>query len=522
MRAWRLTWRGVGIAGVGVALTTVLVALLERVVGVPDASSLYLVAVVVSAMVAGTGAALLTAVAAIIAHHLLITGSSLDLLDTDTSEWLSLALLSFVGVSVGQLVALQRRRTEDAESREHEAQDLYELTRVLATRTSTEDALGRIAAILRVKAEMEQVWFALGADEREEIIAADPAGRPVPPAGGTVALLRRTGEQGTAEWVMIHAPASQAAAPRPGVIRHRVIIEANGGKLGSIWGLRDRSAGPIDPTSSRLLAAAADQVGQAIRQDRLAAQAAEARIARESSALKSALVESVSHDLRTPLAAIRAAAGALADPKVALDRAERAAAADSIDREAERLDRMVTDLLDLGRIEGGTLRATREAVELRELVDRAVERAEHGQHLSLDGNRIDAQLGETWVDADPILLEQAVSNVLENALRYTPPDAVVRVSTSQPADADRVRLSIEDSGPGVTDAELPRLFEKFYRAGSVSSSARAGSGLGLSIVLGFVEAMGGEVSLRRSALGGLAVDLDLVQTRMPAELLAAS
>jgi two-component system sensor histidine kinase KdpD len=499
-----------------VFLATLGVAILEGPVGIPNASTLYLVAVVVSAMVAGTGAALGTAVLSVLAYDLLFTAPTMTLHITDTGEWLSLVLLSFVGITVGQLVAILRRRAEEAHEREQESQDLFAISRVLATRDSTEAALGSIAPILRQRTGLERVWFGLGPMLAQERVVAD-TGTGSLPTSTSIAQLRRAAEGSPGEWVILHAPAQLRREASTG-LRHRVVIETADGAVGSIWGVRERSAPEVDRSAGRLLAAAADQIGQALHQDRLAGQAHQVRIAQEGDALKSALVESVSHDLRIPLASIRAAAGPLIDPAARLSPTQVREAGSAIDREARRLDRLVAGLLDLGRIQSGSLQASREAVELREVLSRATARLVDRLPDDVDAASIEVDLEETWVDADPLLLQQAIGNVIENAVRHTPRGTRVLVHTTRSTDPPTIRLTVEDAGPGVPPEALPRLFDRFFRLVPPGTKRRPGSGIGLSVARGFAEAMGGTISARQSELGGLAIDLFLPATVMPAHL----
>src|SRR6185369_2152482 len=228
-----------------------------------------------------------------------------------------------------------------------------------------------------------------------------------------------------------------------------------------------------DRTETRLLAAAADQAGQALAQDRLAAEAQAAEIARQSDALKSALLQSVSHDLRTPLATIRAAAGTLR-PGSGLGPADQAESADAIDREVEYLNRLVTNLLDLSRIEAGALRAERDVFELDDLVGRTLDRL--GPRLA--DRPIETSLAVQPVEVDPVFVDEAVTNILENAIKYTAPGTPIRVSAL-------------DGGDGVPDAALPSLFEKFYRVPGGQAGSRSGTGIGLAVVQGLIEATGG-------------------------------
>jgi two-component system sensor histidine kinase KdpD len=293
---------------------------------------------------------------------------------------------------------------------------------------------------------------------------------------------------------------------------YRVSCEAQGLRAGSIWALRLRGQPEPDRTETRLLAAAADQIGQVLAHDRLAAESQAAEIARQSDELKSALLQSVSHDLRTPLATIRAAAGSLRSDSP-LAPADRDESVEAIDREVEYLNRLVTNLLDLSRIEGGALHADRDVFELDDLIGRSLQRL----RPRLGSRTVETALDVPPVVVDPVFLDGAVTNIVENAIKYTPADAPVRFSATA-IEGDRIRLSIEDGGPGVPPESLPRLFEKFYRVPGRARGSRSGTGIGLAVVRGLVEAMGGAVHARRSDLGGLAVDLDLPVAKVPADL----
>jgi two-component system sensor histidine kinase KdpD len=274
------------------------------------------------------------------------------------------------------------------------------------------------------------------------------------------------------------------------------------------------AAGHPDLSETRLISAAADQVGQALAQDQLAAEAGAAEVARQSDALKSALLQSVSHDLRTPLATIRAAAGTLR-PDSGLDAPGRDASAGAIEREVARLDRIVANLLDLGRIEAGALRAELDVYELDDLAGRTIDRM--APRLARHDLRI--ELAALPVLVDPVFLDEALTNLLDNAIKFAGPSAVIRVASSRAG--DRVRLVVEDSGPGVPEEALERLFEPFHREIVPGRDGRPGTGIGLAVVRGLVAAMGGASRASASSLGGLAVHLDLPIARLPADLEAA-
>ena len=504
---------GLAVAISSLAVATLGVALLEALVGVPNASAVYLVAVVATALVAGAPVAVAVSVASFLLYDFFFTAPFHTFTISDPGEWVSVILLLFVGIVVGQLAALQRSRTEDARAREREARALFQVSRALATRESTDAVLPIMAKILRGEAGMERVWIALGSDARERVAADSGTDqRPVLPALQRV--LRRMPGNEPAQWVSVHQP-GQPRAHGGGLEAYRIRIEAGGGVLGSVWALRDRSAGEPDRTETRLLAAAADQTGQALAHDRLAAEARAAEIAQQSDELKSALLQSVSHDLRTPLATIRAAAGTLR-PGSGLSPNDQAESVDAIDREVEYLNRLVTNLLDLSRIEAGALRAERDVFELDDLVGQTLERLRQ----RLAGRPLDVDLGAQPVEVDPIFLDEAVTNALENAIKYTPAGTRIRLKATRLADEPLVRLTIEDAGPGVPTEHLSRLFDKFYRAPGAPRSSRSGVGIGLAVARGLTVAMGGRAAARRSELGGLAIDLDLPLATVPTDLAA--
>jgi two-component system sensor histidine kinase KdpD len=267
--------------------------------------------------------------------------------------------------------------------------------------------------------------------------------------------------------------------------------------------------GDPDPIETRLLAAAADQVGLALAHDRLAAESQAAEVARQSDAIKSALLQSVSHDLRTPLATIRAAAGTLV-PDSGLDPDEQRESVAAIDREVEYLNRLVTNMLDLSRIEAGALLAERDVYELDDLVGRSLDRLKR----RIGDRPLEVDLDAPPVEVDPTFLDEAFVNIVENTLKYTPPGTPLRVCAAG-LDVATIRLTIEDAGPGVPDAALDRLFDKFYRVPGGKAGSRSGTGVGLAVVRGLIEATGGRVQARRGELGGLAIDLDLPRAPAP-------
>ncbi len=492
------------------AAATLAVGYLQDVLGVPNPSAVYLVAVVLTAFAAGTPGAIVASIASFLLYDYLYTAPRHTFTIDQPGVWLSVILVLFVGVVVGQLVALERSRTEIARSREREAYALFRLSRALATRVSTLAVLPEIVDILGSETRMMRVWIALGVDDATERVAADTEDGSRAAVPGLVRVLQRMPGDTPAKWLRVHRP-SQRSRAGSGMEGYRVRIEAGGTNFGSVWALRVREEADPDRTETRLLAAAADQLSQALAHDRLAAESQAAEIARQSDALKSALLQSVSHDLRTPLATIRAAGGTLR-PGRTPSQDDLAETAETIDREVDYLNRLVTNLLDLSRIEAGALRAERDVFELDTLVGATLDRL----RSRLAGRPLEVALHVSPVIVDPVFLDEALTNVIENAIKYAEPDTPLRIGATD-LDGDWVRLTLEDAGEGVPAASLTRLFDKFYRVPERPARSRAGTGIGLAVVRGLMEAMGGRVAARKSALGGLAIDIDLPVAHVPAE-----
>ena len=492
---------------------TLAVSVLEGRIGVANASATYLLAVVAMAVAFGIPAAVATSIGSFLLYDILFVRPTGALAVSDPEEWLNLLLLLTLGVIVGQLAGMQRARADAALLRERQARAQYRVGRELATSPAAIDALPAIITVLQAETGTARAWVSLmTATGQERVVTGDAAdGRPR--VGTTHLVLHQVPGDAPATWVRVHDPRSATERGADGDMDcYRVPIVAGGLERGSIWISRPRAAGLPGRGDTRVLAAAADQVGRALERDRLAEEATSAEIARRSEAAKTALLDSVSHDLRTPLATIRAAAGSLMDPALDGEPAVRRERAAVIDREADRLNRLVTNLLDMSRIEAGDLRAHLEPFSLEDLVETTLERmaellGEHPVTVVLHGDL-------PPVEVDAVFIDQVLTNLLENATRHAPAEAPIRVRAEVLAEGP-VRLTVEDGGPGVPPAWLGLVFQKFSRVPASEGAARRGSGLGLAVVRGLVEAMGGHVSARPSELGGLAVDVDLRVATIP-------
>ncbi len=493
-------------SGGAVAAASVAIAIVG-LFGATHAAPVYLLAVVAVGMRWGTVPAVGTSVAAFLAYDFFFVQPLYTFTINNPDEWLNLLLLLAVALVIGRLVASQAMHAAQVAERAREAQALYGISRALAETHTVEEAAPIVLHRLAADTAMDRIWFAVGpAPIDEQTIADTNPGVPLPVPAWQVVLQRPPGEA-EVRWIRSHVATTAVRRRTDRAVVYRVRVEASGEALGSVWALRSRDERQPDRAETRILSAAADQLGQAVVRDRVEFEKTNAEIARRSDAVKTSLLDSASHDLRTPLATIRAAAGSMLDDSIAWTDADRREAFEAIDSEAERMGRLVRNLLDLSRIEGGALKPELEPCDLDDIVGPVVKRAR-----GTTAKHIDMDLPDTLppVLADQVFLGQVAANLLENAIRHGGEDIRVRAVPLQ----DWVELTVEDNGRGVPDAALPRLFDKYFQAGPPSEKRR-GMGIGMTVVGGLTRAMGGEVQASRSSIGGLRVTVRLRPAPMP-------
>jgi two-component system, OmpR family, sensor histidine kinase KdpD len=261
----------------------------------------------------------------------------------------------------------------------------------------------------------------------------------------------------------------------------------------------------------RVLGTFLSNLALAIRARRLQSEAAVASRLSETDELRTALLQAVSHDLRTPLAAIKAAASSMLQPDVVWDAEQLHDFAETIDTESDWLNHLVGNLLDMSRLQSGAVTVSHQAVHVDDVVAAALASFEH------DASRIRVDVPDTLppIDADPALLERALANIIANALAWSPPSAPVDIEAAPVA--GRIHLRVIDRGPGVDPADRARVFQPFQRLGD--RRTQAGVGLGLAVARGFVDAVGGRIVLDDTPGGGLTVLIELseaAELRAPA------
>jgi two-component system sensor histidine kinase KdpD len=411
------------------AVVTGAIELLKSHIPVLSLGVLYLFAVLPVAVVWGLAYAVPVSVASMAAFNFLFLPPLYTFTLADSRNWFALAVFLVTAVVVSELAARSRRQARESA------------------------LLARIATSLlehgSVGGELERI--------------ASEAARALQVEGARIEL----GSGSSAASVGESYPLSVAER-----------------RVGTIFLERPRQASAR--ARRRLLPALASLLGVAIDRERLAGEAFEAEALRRSDAMKTALLRAVSHDLRSPLMAILTSAGALVNGELSLDRADRRELSETILGEAERLDRLVSNLLDLSRLEAGAADPSPEVSAVEDLVLQALDGVEAA------GDRVEVSLPEEdspAVRIDVHQVERVLANLVENALHYSPASERVRVQVSRTP--SEVLVRVIDRGPGIAPGETERIFEPFQR-GTRTGEVR-GAGLGLAIARGFAEANGGRV-----------------------------
>jgi two-component system sensor histidine kinase KdpD len=253
----------------------------------------------------------------------------------------------------------------------------------------------------------------------------------------------------------------------------------------------------------RTLDAFANQIGLAVERASLADQARQAEVLEITDKLQTALLNSISHDLRTPLVSITGALSSLADEQIVLDASARRSLIETAGEEADRLNRLVGNLLDMTRLESGAMRFKKEALDIQDVVGAALE--ELGGRLGKRTINIDIPSDLPLIQLDFVLVERVLVNVIDNALKYSPTDKPIEIKVH--AAGAFLEIEVADRGTGIPPEDLTRIFDKFYRVQRPDNVS--GTGLGLSISKGIVQAQGGFIAAENRPGGGTIITISL-------------
>jgi two-component system sensor histidine kinase KdpD len=467
-----------------VGATTLLGFGLSAIVALQNLSMLYLAAVLLSAVVAGRFSALLASVLSFLAYNFFFITPTGRLTIARPEEVLSLVIFVGVALAAGQLAARLRLSIDRARQQTRQAQALLDFARKMAGAFGRDQVLDAMAS--HIHAALGADTVVLAGDEAGELAlaAAWPPDQDLDAAAMVAALWARDKRE--------LAGFMTGTLPQVPYLFHPV---RSGQRVLAVVGLAmEASKGPASDEEQRTLNAILEQSAIALDRAQLARESTMASIARESEKVQSALLSSLSHDLRTPLASITGAVTSLRELGDRLPAATRADLLLSIEEEASRLNRFVANLFEMTRIQSGMVRARRQPTVVAEVIAAAVSRAQRPH----PGLVVEVSLADPapLASADPLLLEQVLFNLLDNAAKYAG-DSPIAIYAR--ADRDNVMITVTDQGKGIATADLERIFDKFYRRAK-GDGRQAGTGLGLAIARGLLTAMGGTISAESPAL----------------------
>ncbi|UHQ21786.1 sensor histidine kinase KdpD [Lysobacter sp. 5GHs7-4] len=475
-----LTRSDAGLAAIAAAAATALAWVAERWIGLDDLSLIFIVAVVVVAARTRMAAAVIAAVLCFFAYNFFFIDPRYTLLIGASQGVTTVVLFLVAALVAGRLASKLRMQVLALRAANAHAIALQALGRQLAAAAD----LGQVT-----RAGREALRASLGADAIVRIGEADWTGAQAPELNDK--------DRAAADWSLRHRqPAGRYTDTLAG--SDWWFLPLASGDSGGVIGLRFPSTvGRLGQEQQRLAEAMAEDIAQAAVRTRLVADLENARVSGETERLRSALLSSVSHDLRSPLAAIIGAASSLDSYGEAMSREDRHSLLDTVRVEGERLDRYIQNLLDMTRLGHGGLTLNRDWIGVDELIGSAVTRLQRYQPDARFEVRLEPELAPIWVH--PALVEQALFNVLENAAKFSPAGAAVAVEARR-VDG-QLRIDVRDRGPGIPEDERKRIFDMFYSV-ERGDRGRQGTGLGLAICQGMIGAHGGSVEALPGAPDG--------------------
>ncbi len=446
--------------------------------GIENVDLVFLTAVVAVAVRYGLWPSVLASIAASLCYNFFFMPPIYTFTITDPINVVAFFFFMLIAILVSNVAARVRTQADSAIGRIRTTELLYAFSRKLAGTATLDDVLWatayQTALMLKVRVvlllpESGVLTVKAGYPPEDQLDKADLA---------------------AANWAWGNdRAAGRGSDTLPGAKRLFLPMRTGRGLIGVI-GIDDDKTGPLlTPDQRRLLDALVDQGALAIERVLLVEDMDRVKRTVESDRLRSALLTSISHDLKTPLASVLGAASTMRDLASGLTEAEKRDLLATVIDESERLNRFIANLLDMTKLESGAIKPNTARHDVGEIVGSALRRA--GKILAHHKVSLELEADLPMLELDAVLFEQALFNLLDNAAKYAPADTTVSIRAWR--DRDFVKLQILDEGEGIPNSELESVFDKFYRA-QKGDHVRPGTGLGLAISRGFVEAMGGVIS----------------------------
>lgn len=488
------------LAALATLLATAAAWSVSHVLALPNISLVFLLGVLLVGVRSSLGPALLCAALSFIAYDILFISPTFSLTIHRQEDILTLLFFLVMAVLTGNLAARQRRQMDALRDAQAETATLLELSRKLGAATERQAVLD---AALQQLAGWSDLEFCLLGRSGSGALQAE---------AGSAARLDEQ-ERDAAEWAWRHdQPSGLGTHTLAGGRWWWLPLSSHAGPL-ALLGVRAKAGGAVPAARRRLLAALGQPLAQALARVQLARELEAARLQTETEQLRSALLASVSHDLRTPLTVMHGAIDSLLTLGEQIGAADRRELLEGTRNEAERLDRYIQNLLDMTRLGHGDLKLERDWVAPADIVASALQRL----HPVLAPLRLETVLADELplLHVHAALIEQALVNVLENAARFSPQGGRLRLTVE--ADAHELRLAVSDEGPGIPPDERDRIFDMFYTAARGDRGGK-GTGLGLAICQGILGAHGGAVTVGDGLDGrGATLCLHLPRQAQPGE-----
>jgi two-component system sensor histidine kinase KdpD len=452
--------------------------LIHPLLGVEKVDLVFLTAVVGVAVRYGLWPSLLATVASSLCYNFFFLPPIYTFTITDPTNLAAFVFFTIVAVVVSHFAARGRTQTVAAHDRVRTVELLYAFSRKLAGVGTLDDVLWATAyqAALMLKVRV--------------VLLLPENGSIVVKAGYPPEDTLDEADVAAAKWTwQNNRVAGRGSDTLPGAKRLFLPMRTGRGAIGVLGIDSDKSGPLLTPDQRRLLDALIDQAALAIERVYLVEDVERAKRTIETDRLRSALLTSISHDLKTPLASVLGAASTLRDLSGALTDGEKADLVATIIDESERLNRFIANLLDMTRLESGAVVPNTALHDLGEIVGSALRRA--SKILALHQVELELAAGLPMLELDAVLFEQVLFNLLDNAAKYSPAGTTIRIRSWR--DQDAVCLQVLDEGDGIPPGDLEHIFDKFYRA-EKGDRLRAGTGLGLAISRGFVEALRGQIT----------------------------